>query len=163
MVKRSRGACQPSRVSARLRDVSPKTIGHKRLFNLELRAICETGDLMNADAIALRPIGHVDFGRVFEIVEEEDQGTPKLTDVILKTKTALGARDTVEFLAIYATEDYVRDVGNAVASENFEDLSLIESSETSFPLSKQVQLSSPTDTSIQPLPEMSPAAAIAIG
>jgi hypothetical protein len=70
-----------------------------------------------------------DFGQVFEIAEEEDQGTPELTDVILKTTTNLGSRDTLEFLAIYATEDYVRDVDNAMASENFEDLSLIDSSQ----------------------------------
>ena len=70
-----------------------------------------------------------DFGQVFEIAEEEDQGTPELTDVILKTTTELGSRDTLEFLAIYATEDYVRDVENAIASENFEDLSLIDSSQ----------------------------------
>ena len=70
-----------------------------------------------------------DFGQVFEIAEEEDQGTPVLTDVILKTKTDLGSRDTLEFLAIYATEDYVRDVENAIASENFEDVSLIDSSQ----------------------------------
>jgi hypothetical protein len=70
-----------------------------------------------------------DFGQVFEIAEEEDQGTPELTDVILKTTTNLGSRDTLEFLAIYATEDYVRDVENAIASENFEDFSLIDSSQ----------------------------------
>ncbi len=70
-----------------------------------------------------------DFGRVFEIAEEEDQGTPELTDVILKTTTDLGARDTLEFLVIHATEDYVRNVDNAIASEDFEDLSLIDSSQ----------------------------------
>jgi hypothetical protein len=49
--------------------------------------------------------------------------------VILKTTTNLGSRDSLEFLAIYATEDYVRDVENAVASEDFEDVSLIDSSQ----------------------------------
>jgi hypothetical protein len=46
-----------------------------------------------------------DFGRVFELVDEDDIGKPELTDMILKTTTDLGARDTLEFLAIYATED----------------------------------------------------------
>ena len=70
-----------------------------------------------------------DFGRVFELVGEDDIGSPELTDVILKTKTELGARDSLEFLAIYATEDYLRDVENAVESENFEDVTLIDSSQ----------------------------------
>ena len=70
-----------------------------------------------------------DFGRVFELVDEEDIGTPELTDLILKTRTDLGSRDSLEFLAIYATEDYLRDVENALASENFEDVSLIDSSQ----------------------------------
>jgi hypothetical protein len=70
-----------------------------------------------------------DFGRVFDLVGEDDIGTPELTDLILKTTTDLGSRDTLEFLAIYATEDFVRDVENAVASENFEDVSLVDSSQ----------------------------------
>ncbi len=70
-----------------------------------------------------------DFGRVFEFVDEEDIGTPELTDVIFKTRTELTDRDTFEVLAIYATEDYTRDVENAQASENFEDLSLIDASQ----------------------------------
>jgi hypothetical protein len=70
-----------------------------------------------------------DFGRVFELVGEDDIGTPELTDVILKTTTDLGSRDSLEFLAIYATEDYVRDVDNVVESEDFEDLSLVDSSQ----------------------------------
>jgi len=70
-----------------------------------------------------------DFGRVFDLVGEDDIGTPELTDVILKTRTDLGPSDTLEFLAIYAAEDYVRDVENAVASEDFEDVSLVDSSQ----------------------------------
>lgn len=70
-----------------------------------------------------------DFSRVFDLVGEDDIGTPELTDVILKTRTDLGPSDTLEFLAIYAAEDYVRDVENAVASEDFEDVSLVDSSQ----------------------------------
>jgi len=70
-----------------------------------------------------------DFGRVFDAVGEEDIGEPELTDVILKSSTNLDSGDTLEFLAIYAAEDFVRDVENAVASEDFEDVSLVDSSQ----------------------------------
>ena len=68
-----------------------------------------------------------DFGRVFELIEEEDIGQPELTDIVLKTVTELDASNTIEFLGIYAPEDYTRDVDNVLASPNFEDVALIES------------------------------------
>lgn len=83
----------------------------------------------DADTSLLFSARALDFGNVFEMIGEDDQGTPELADVILKTRTDLGSSDTLEFLAIYATEDYVRDVENAVASENFEDVSLVDSSQ----------------------------------
>ena len=67
-----------------------------------------------------------DFGRVFEIIDEEDIGQPELTDIVLKTVTELDDRNTIEFLGIYAPEDYTRDIDNVLASPNFEDVSLIE-------------------------------------
>ncbi len=67
-----------------------------------------------------------DFGRVFEMIEELDIGQPKLTDVILKTVTTLDAENTIEFLGIYAPEEYTRNIGNVLESPNFEDVSLID-------------------------------------
>lgn len=67
-----------------------------------------------------------DFGRVFETIEELDIGQPKLTDIVLKTVTALDAENKIEFLGIYAPERYTRNVDNVVASPNFEDVSLID-------------------------------------
>jgi hypothetical protein len=67
-----------------------------------------------------------DFGRVFEFIDEEDIGQPKLTDIVLKTVTELDDRNTIEFLGIYAPEDYTRDIDNVLASPDFEDVSLIE-------------------------------------
>ena len=68
-----------------------------------------------------------DFGRVFEFIDEEDIGTPELTDIILKTETEIDGRNSVEFLAIHAPEEYTRDIDNVLASPDFEDVSLIES------------------------------------
>ena len=95
-------------------------------------------DIAGAEILHEGPIGFHDdttvllsarqfnFGRVFDVVGEDDIGTPKLRDLLLKTSTRLGARDELEVLAIHATEDYRRDVENALESEDFEDLSLID-------------------------------------
>ncbi len=67
-----------------------------------------------------------DFGRVFEMIEELDIGQPKLTDIVLKTVTTLDSGDTIEFLGVYAPEEYTRDIDNVLESPNFEDVSLID-------------------------------------
>ena len=40
--------------------------------------------------------------------------------------TTLDADNTIEFLGIYAPEEYTRDIDTVLASPNFEDVSLIE-------------------------------------
>ena len=67
-----------------------------------------------------------DFGDVFEEIEELDIGDPELTDVILKTVTTLDSGDTIEFLGVYAPEDYTRDIDNVLESPDFEDVALID-------------------------------------
>ena len=66
-----------------------------------------------------------DFGNVFELIGEGDIGTPKVTDLILKTSTDLGPRDDLELLLIHAPEDYTRDLGNVAEDDDFEDTALI--------------------------------------
>lgn len=73
-----------------------------------------------------------DFGQLFDVVGLEDIGTPTLTDVIFKSTTELGENDRVKFLAIYAPEDYQRDIENVLASDedepgNFTDVELVSS------------------------------------
>jgi hypothetical protein len=68
-----------------------------------------------------------DFGRVFEQIDEEDIGQPELTDIVLKTVTEVDDRNTIEFLGIYAPEEYTRDIDNVLASPDFEDVALIDS------------------------------------
>ena len=67
---------------------------------------------------------HFDFGKFFEIIGEEDLGAPVSSDFILKTKTQVDENDEFEFLGIYAPEEYTRDVGNILAGEELEDLTL---------------------------------------
>ena len=67
-----------------------------------------------------------DFGQVFEMIEELDIGQPEITDIVLKTVTSLDSGDTIEFLGIYAPEEYTRDINNVLESPDFEDVSLMD-------------------------------------
>lgn len=64
----------------------------------------------------------LDFGQLFEIIEEESLGAPVSTDVILKTHTRLDNDDEFEFLAIYAPEEYTRDINHILAAEEDEGI-----------------------------------------
>jgi len=66
-----------------------------------------------------------DFGNVFELIGQDDIGRPEVTDIILKTATELGPRDSVEMLLIHAPEKFTRDRDNVIESDDFEDTSLI--------------------------------------
>jgi hypothetical protein len=67
-----------------------------------------------------------DFGEVFDMIEELDIGDPELTDIVLKTVTSIDEDNTIEFLGIYAPEEYTRDIENVLESPDFEDVSLID-------------------------------------
>jgi hypothetical protein len=67
-----------------------------------------------------------DFGEVFDMIEELDIGDPELTDIVLKTVTSLDEDNTIEFLGVYAPEEYTRDIGNVLESPDFEDVALID-------------------------------------
>lgn len=73
----------------------------------------------------------LDFGQLFETIEELDIGEPVMTDVILKTHTLLNSRNTLEFLALYTPETNDRDVTHVLASENFEDRQLLDTEQDS--------------------------------
>ncbi|MEM7804091.1 MAG: carboxypeptidase regulatory-like domain-containing protein [Pseudomonadota bacterium] len=67
-----------------------------------------------------------DFGRLFDQIDEGDIGSPELTDVILKTVTDINANNSIEFLAITAPEQFTRDIDNVLESEDFEDVSIVD-------------------------------------
>ncbi|MEM9529344.1 MAG: TonB-dependent receptor [Pseudomonadota bacterium] len=62
-----------------------------------------------------------DFGRLFETIGENDFGSPVMTDGIVKTSTQFDANNEFEFLAIYAPEEYTRDIENVLAGEEEEE------------------------------------------
>jgi len=74
----------------------------------------------------------LNFGQLFETIGVDDLGEPKLTDIIVKSTSQLGADDTLNILGIYAPETFVRDIDNVLASDedepgNFEDIELVNS------------------------------------
>jgi hypothetical protein len=68
-----------------------------------------------------------DFNKLFKAIGENDIGSPRLTDVILKSVTDLGNDHRIELLAIQAGEKFKRTVENVLESENYEDVGLSES------------------------------------
>jgi outer membrane receptor for ferrienterochelin and colicin len=72
-----------------------------------------------------------DFSNLFKAIGEDDIGTPRMTDVIVKSVTRLNDEHRVELLAIHAGEDNKRTVANALKSENYEDLDIGESEQVS--------------------------------
>lgn len=63
-----------------------------------------------------------DFGQFFEAIGEEALGAPVSTDFILKTQTRLDDDDEFELLAIYAPEEYSRDIDHILAAEEDEGI-----------------------------------------
>ena len=68
-----------------------------------------------------------DFNKLFNAIGEKDIGSPRLTDVILKSVTDLNDDHRIELLAILAGEDFKRTVENVLESDNYEDVGVSES------------------------------------
>ncbi|NMH59139.1 TonB-dependent receptor [Alteromonas ponticola] len=66
----------------------------------------------------------LDFGELFETIDELDIGDPELSDVILKSVTNINANNALEILLLHSTEEYTRTAENVFYSENFEDTEL---------------------------------------
>ncbi|MBD8525870.1 TonB-dependent receptor [Pseudomarimonas arenosa] len=73
----------------------------------------------------------LDFGALFEDIEELDIGEPVLRDVIIKSVMPIGTNNTLEVLLIDTHEDFSRDVTHVFESPNFEDASLLDTEQDS--------------------------------
>jgi hypothetical protein len=78
------------------------------------------------DATVLFSARRLDFGSLFETIEELDIGNPVLRDVIVKSVVPIGASNTLELLLIDTRETYTRDVTHVFESPNFEDVALLD-------------------------------------
>ncbi|WP_105181696.1 TonB-dependent receptor [Pseudoalteromonas sp. T1lg21] len=83
------------------------------------------------DATMLFSARRLDFGQLFETIEELDIGNPVLRDIILKSVVPINQNHTVEVLLIDTHEDYTRDVNHVFASPNFEDVALQDAEQDS--------------------------------
>lgn len=102
-------------------DGAPSPVGSMRLDLAGLEFLYEGPSGLREDTTMFLQARHLDFGRFFEIIDEEDNGSPVVTDIIFKTQTQLDDNDEFEFLAIYAPEKYVRDVEDVLAAEEEEE------------------------------------------
>ncbi len=76
------------------------------------------------DATMLVSARRLDFGSLFETIEELDIGDPVLRDVIVKSVIQINQDNAFEILLIDTHEDYTRDVTHVFNSPNFEDVAL---------------------------------------
>ncbi|HEA15260.1 MAG TPA: TonB-dependent receptor [Pseudoalteromonas prydzensis] len=83
------------------------------------------------DATMLFSARRLDFGALFETIEELDIGEPVLRDVILKSVIPINQDNTVEILLMDTHEDYTRGVKHVAESPNFEDTALQDSEQDS--------------------------------
>lgn len=83
------------------------------------------------DSTMLFSARRLDFGALFETIEELDIGEPVLRDIILKSVIPINGNNTVEVLLIDTHEDYTRGVTHVFASPNFEDASLQDAEQDS--------------------------------
>src|SRR5690606_24899704 len=83
------------------------------------------------DSTLLVNARRLDFGKLFETIEELDIGDPVLRDIIVKSVMPINENHTFEVLLIDTHEDYTRDVTHVFESPNFEDVSLQETEQDS--------------------------------
>jgi hypothetical protein len=86
---------------------------------------------LTEDSTLLFSARRLDFGALFETIEELDIGEPVLRDIIVKSVIPLNQNNTLEVLLIDTHEDYTRGVTHVFASPNFEDAALQDSEQDS--------------------------------
>jgi hypothetical protein len=107
---------------------APSPVGRLRVDLAGLELLYEGPSGFDDDTSLFLQARRFDFGQFFEIIGQDDLGSPVSTDVILKTKTRLQSGNEFEFLAIHAPERYERNIDNILAAkeeeEGIEDVSL---------------------------------------
>ena len=73
----------------------------------------------------------LDFGALFETIEELDIGEPVLRDIIVKSVIPINQDHTFEILLMDTHEDYTRGVTHVFESPSFEDAALQDSEQDS--------------------------------
>ena len=85
----------------------------------------------DADTSFIFSARQFDFGRLFELIGQNDIGNPVMTDWIFKSHTAVDAKNTVELLLLHTPDEYSRDVEHVLQSENLEERELLDTEQDS--------------------------------
>ena len=83
------------------------------------------------DSTMLVSARQLDFGDLFETIEELDIGEPVIRDIIVKSVIPINRINTFEILLMDTYEDYTRDVTHVFESPNFEDAALLDFNQNS--------------------------------
>lgn len=83
------------------------------------------------DSTLLVSARRLDFGAFFEDIEELDIGEPVLRDVLVKSVVPINPDHTLEVLLIDTHEDFTRGVTHVFESPDFEDASLLDTTQDS--------------------------------
>ncbi|MDJ0749478.1 MAG: TonB-dependent receptor plug domain-containing protein [Woeseiaceae bacterium] len=108
-------------------DGAPSPVGSLRVDLAGVEFLYEGPSGFKDDTSMFVQARRFDFGKFFEIIGEDDLGAPVSTDVIVKTHTRVDDNNEVELLAIYAPEEYTRDIDHILAAaedEGIEDVTL---------------------------------------
>jgi hypothetical protein len=110
------GGRKASLLQFEIADGAPSPVGRLRLDLAGVEAIYDGPSGFHDNTSMFVQARRLDFGQLFEIIDEEQLGSPVSSDVILKTRTRLGDADDIEFLTIFAPETYKRTVENVLAA-----------------------------------------------
>ena len=86
---------------------------------------------LREDTSVIASLRQFDFGRLFNVIGENDIGSPVMTDFIFKTHTRIDADNEFEFLVLHTPEQMSRDVEHVLESDNLEDRELLEQEQDS--------------------------------
>jgi hypothetical protein len=103
-------------------DGAPSPVGSVRLDLAGAEFLYEGPSGFHYDTSMFLQARRFDFGRFFEIIDEEALGAPVSTDVILKTHTRLDDDNEFEFLVLYTPEEYTRDINHVLAAAKDGDI-----------------------------------------
>ena len=86
---------------------------------------------LREDTSVIASLRQFDFGRLFNVIGENDIGSPVMTDFIFKTHTRINADNEFEFLVLHTPEQMSRDVEHVLQSDNLKDRELMEQEQDS--------------------------------
>lgn len=107
-------------------DGNPSPSAHLRLDLAGFEVGYDGPAGITEDSTLLVNARELDFGALFETIEELDIGEPVLRDIIVKSVIPINQDHTFELLLMDTQEDYTRDVTHVAESPNFEDVALLD-------------------------------------